>query len=203
MVDFFKCGYLPKSITDTTLVLIPKLHEARAIQDYRPISLCNFFGKIVTKIMANRLRVLLPNLISDEQAAFVMGRSIVSHIVMSQEIIRDIDRKSTRGNVCFKLYMAKACDRLEWRFLLRTMKAFGFSEVARDLIYSNICNMECSFFINGEETGQVISFRGVRQGDPLSPLLFVLAHEVLSSNLNPRIRKGDISSYKVGRYIQL
>lgn len=71
--------------------------------------------------------------------------------------------------------MAKAYDRLEWRFLLHTMKAFVFSEQARDLIYRIICNIEYFFYINGETVGHVRSTRSVRQGDPLSPLLSVLA----------------------------
>lgn len=199
VVEFFEGGYLPRDITSTTLVLLPKTHEARALTDYRPISLCNFSGKIVSKILANRLGTLLPGLISEEQSGFVSGRNIAPHIVMAQELIRDIDRKSTGGNVCFKLDMAKAYDRLEWPFLLRTMKAFGFSEIARDLIYRIICSIDYSFFINGETVGNVRSSRGVRQGDPLSPLLFVLAQQVLTVNLNRKIRNGEISSYKVGR----
>lgn len=132
---FFLGEYLPRAITDTTVVLIPKIHEARTMSEYRPISLCNFSGKIVFKILANRLSVLLPNLVTEEQAGFVSGRNIAPHIIMAHELIHDIIRKSMRGNVCFKHDMAKAHDRLKWLFLLRTMKAFGFSKTARDLIF--------------------------------------------------------------------
>lgn len=70
VVDFFTGGYLPQSITDTTIVLIPKIHEACSINEYWPISLCNFSGKLVSKILANRLIMLLSNLVSEEQAGF-------------------------------------------------------------------------------------------------------------------------------------
>lgn len=151
------------------------------------------------KILANRLSVLLPNLVTEEQAGFVSGRNIAPHIIMAHELIHDIIRKSMRGNVCFKHDMAKAYDRLKWLFLLRTMKAFGFSKTARDLIFLIVCNIQDSSYVIGEEVGHVRSTRGVRQGDPLFPLLFVLAQHVLSSNLKHQILERKISNYKVGR----
>lgn len=98
-----------------------------------------------------------------------------------------------------KLDMAKAYDRLEWRFLLKAMEVFGFFAQSRDLIYRNICNIEYQFRINGEISGSFRSSRGVRQGDPLSPLLFVLAQQILSLNLKLRITTGQITGFKVGR----
>lgn len=160
--------------------MIPKNHEARLLSEYRPISICNFAGNIISKLLANRLSILLPRLILEEQAGFVCGRNIARHIVMAQEMVRDIDRKSMGGNVCFKLDMAKAYDSLEWRFFLRKMKAFGLSENAWDLVYRIICNIDYSFYVNGEIVGHVRSSHGVRQEDPLSPLLFVLAQQVLT-----------------------
>lgn len=136
--DFFKGGYLHNQISDTTSILIPKKDEARSMGDFRPISLCNFSAKLISKILATRLARLLPDLVDEEQAGFILERSISSHIVLAQDLIRDLNRKATGGNLCLKLDMAKAYDRLEWRFLLRTMKAMGFSETARDLIYIEI-----------------------------------------------------------------
>lgn len=135
IADFFKRCYLHNQISDTTLILIPKKDEAHSMGDFRPISLCNFSAKLIYKILATRLARLLPDLVDEEQAGFIHERSIYSHIVLAQELIRDLNRKATGGNLFLKLDMAKAYDRLEWRFLLRTMKAMGFSETARDLIY--------------------------------------------------------------------
>lgn len=117
------------------------------------------------------------------------------HITMAQEIIRDINRKVSGGNVVFKIDMAKAYDRLEWRFLPRTIKAFGFLGGACDLIYRNICNIR----ISGESVGNFLSFRGVHQGDPLSHLLFVLAQQVISTNLKLLIEQGLVALYEMGR----
>lgn len=79
------------------------------------------------------------------------------------------------------------------------MEVVGFSEIARDLIYRNITGIGHSFFINGEAVGNIKSFRGVRQGDPLAPLLFVLAQQVFSTNLKREIVASRMVEYKVGR----
>lgn len=150
--NFFKGGYLPRDITDTTFMLIPKIHETRTISEYRPISLCNFSGKIISKIMANWLSVLLPNLIFEEQAGFVRGRNIAPHIVIAQELVRDIDRKSTGGNVCFKLDMAKAYDRLEWRFLLSTLRVFGFSNTRETLFTDSSAKLNILSILMGKRS---------------------------------------------------
>ncbi|XP_012842530.1 PREDICTED: uncharacterized protein LOC105962752 [Erythranthe guttata] len=160
IIDFFRGGHILKEMNLTTLVLIPKIDNARTVGDYRPISLGNFSGKLLSKILATRLGKILPFLISEEQAGFVKDRNIMSHIVMAQELTRDINQKCKGGNVIFKLDMAKAYDRLEWRFLLRAMRAFGFSHASCDLIYRNICNIWYSFRINGEMVGNFKSSRG-------------------------------------------
>lgn len=124
----------------------------------------HFSGKIISKILATRFSKLLPLFIDEEQAGFVKGRSISTHVVLAQELMSHLHRQCTGGNIVFKLDMAKAYDRLEWRFLLRAMQSFGFSHGACDFIYRNICNIWYSFRINGESVGRFRSFRGVRQG---------------------------------------
>lgn len=114
-------------------------------------------------------------IVDNEKAGFLRSRNILTHIVLAQEVVRDLSRKSARGNVIFKVDITKAYDRLEWRSLLRALKAFGFSHEARDLIYMNICHIIYSLVINGESVGYFRSFWGVHSGDSLSLLLFVLA----------------------------
>lgn len=158
------------------------MKEPRQKGDFRPISLGNFSAKIISKILATRLAKIIPKIVDKEQASFVQGRNIATHCALAQELVRDTNRKTPGGNVVFKIDMAKAYDHLEWHFILRAFKAFGFSEVARDLIYRNICNIKYTFAINGELVGNIRSYRGVRQDD-LSPLIFALAQQILTSNL--------------------
>lgn len=154
VLDFFKGAYLPSDISIATLVLIPKVTAPRQMGDYRPISLVNFCGMIISKMLANRLATLLPKLVDEEQPGFVHGRSISQHITIAQELIRDLPRKVTGANTILKIDMAKAYDRLEWRFLLRAMETFGFSAASRDLVYRNISNICYQFWINGEIKGK-------------------------------------------------
>lgn len=115
----------------------------------------------------------MPNLEDEEQAGFVQGRNISQHVVIAQELIRDLSRKVMGANIVIKLDISKAYDRLKWTFLLRAMEAFGFSANSRDLVYRNICNIWYQFQINGETHGNFLSHNGVRQGELLLPLLFV------------------------------
>lgn len=171
VLDFFKGTHIPQEIATTTLVPIPKVHEARRLGDYRPISLGNFSGKIISKILAIRLAKLFPDIIDEEQAGFVHDRHISTHIALAQEQIWDLSRKVYGANVMLKLDMAKAYDRLEWRFLLKAMEVFGFSPQSRDLVYRNICNIGYQFRINGEITGFFRPLGGTTRGSPLTTSL--------------------------------
>lgn len=115
VIDFFKGAYIPKEISATTLMFIPKIQEARHLGDYCPISLVNF---------ATHLPMLLLGIINEEQAGFVQGRHIATYIALAQELVRDLLRIVPSANVVFKMDMAKAYDRLEWRFLLKARESF-------------------------------------------------------------------------------
>lgn len=165
---FFLGDYLQQRVTATSITLIPKITKPRSLADYRPISLCNFSSKVVSKILASRLAGVLPQVINEQQFGFVKGRSIHESIALAQEMIMDLDRRSQGGNIVFKYDMSKAYDRLEWRFLLRAMGAMGFSPGFQDLIYRSICNIRYRVCVNGFYSSEFRSSRGVRQGDPLS-----------------------------------
>ncbi|XP_027157143.1 uncharacterized protein LOC113758529 [Coffea eugenioides] len=120
------------------------------------------------------------------QSGFVRGRSISDNYVLAQEIIAGINRKMREGNVVFKLDMTKAYDRMIWPFLVKVLRAFGFGEHWIDMVWRIIFNVCFSVIINGLLCGFFKSTRGLCQGDPLSPALFIIGAEVLSRLGRPR-----------------
>ncbi|EOY17515.1 Uncharacterized protein TCM_042331 [Theobroma cacao] len=129
VLDFFKGTPLPRGITFTTLVLLPKKQNASQWSEFHPISLCTVLNKIVTKLLANRLSKILSSIISENQSGFVNGRLISDNILLAQELIGKINARSRGGNVVLKLDMAKAYDRLNWDFLYLMMEHFALQKI--------------------------------------------------------------------------
>lgn len=110
---FFNVKELPKFVTHTNLDLLPKKKEVNTFLDMRPISLSNFINKVISRMIHERLVVLLPNLISNKQIGFVKGRSVAENVLLTQEIITYIRKRTKAGpNVVLKLDMTKTYDRL-------------------------------------------------------------------------------------------
>nr|XP_027088507.1 uncharacterized protein LOC113709854 [Coffea arabica] len=181
---FFQGMRLPRCFTSTSIILLPKVAGAGQWKDFRPISLCNVCSKIISKLVSDRLATVLPTLVSPWQTGFVPGRGITDNILLTQELVVDLDRRLRHPNLMLKLDMEKAYDRVEWPFLLFMLRKFGFTEHVVDLIFRLVSNNWFSVLVNGEPSGFFKSTRGVRQGDPVSPGLFVLIAEFLGRGLH-------------------
>jgi hypothetical protein len=117
--DFLNGDELPVGLNDTSITLIPKVHNPQKISQYRPISLCSVLYKIGAKCIANRLRIFLDDIIGEEQSAFVPGRLITDNVLIAYESIHAMRRKKKGKNYvsAIKLDMMKAYDRVEWHYL--------------------------------------------------------------------------------------
>ena len=128
--------HLPEDLNVTTIVLIPKKKKPNRMVDLRPISLCNVVYKVMSKVLANRLKCVLPEVISKTQSGFVAGRYITDNIVVAYEISHYLKRQRSAkfGNVAFKLDIYKAYDKLEWCFLEGMLMKLGFCREWIDLM---------------------------------------------------------------------
>ncbi|KAE8726444.1 hypothetical protein F3Y22_tig00006886pilonHSYRG00006 [Hibiscus syriacus] len=153
---FLKFGKLGKNVNNSFLALIPKVDSPSEIAEYRPISLVSCLYKIITKVLAGRLKRVIGKVISETQCAFLAGRQIFDGILVANEVIHSLYKEpDARGGLILKLDFAKAYDCVCWEFLDSVQQ-------------------------------------GLRQGDPLSPFLFLMVTETLHLMLEGAVSKGYI-----------
>ena len=151
--DIFTTGKVQRKINTTLLVLIPKEEHPTSLEMFRPISLCTVAYKTMTKIIANRLQYLLPNLIGPNKTSFVPGRHIVDNIVVVQEVVHSMSRKTgKKGFMAIKVDLEKAYDRLNWDFIFVTLQQTGLPIHLSRLIMECVTSASMSILWNGEAT---------------------------------------------------
>lgn len=170
------------------LTLIPKKNVLEYLGDFHPISLCNTVYKIFSKILAKRLKGLLPKLISKEQIGFVLGRSILDGILTIQETIH-FASKNKEACMFMKLDIQKAYDMVDWHFLCKVLEAFGLSNQWINLIFKFISTPKVLILIDGTPKGFFEISKGIRQGDPLSPPLFIIMVEAFGRAVSDAYQK--------------
>jgi exonuclease III len=195
--NFHSNGEFERSLNATFLVLIPKKFDAEEVKDFRPISLVGGVYKIISKVLAHRLRVVLPDIISETQNAFIGGRQILDSALIASECIDSRLKSGSPGVLC-KLDVEKAYDHVSWTFLQYLLDRCGFSESWQRWIYSCISTTRFSVMINGSPEGFFAGSRGLRQGDPLSPMLFDIVMEALSRMLDRAVQSGLFKGFSVG-----
>lgn len=162
------------------------------------MSLCNVSYKVISKILSERLKGTLDSIISPTQAAFVPSRHITDNNIICHEIMHHTkNKKGKLGLMALKFDMAKAYGRVEWPLLFSVLRAHGFNEKFIHLIVECVSTTSFSFLINGSPCGFIKPSRGIRQGDPISPTLFVIFFYLIARLLYRAEKEGFIHGIKV------
>lgn len=149
-------------------------------------------------MITNRLKPLLNGLVSPFQTTFIAGRNISENVILTQELLHGFKSKRGRSaNMALKFDMSKAYDKMEWSFIEKVLISYGFDNHFVNLISQCISTTSLSVLINGSPHGRIFPQRGLRQGDPLSPYLFIICSEILSRLFARKEEEGSFRGIKI------
>jgi len=171
-----------KALNTSFIALIPKQDNAQTPKKYRPISLCNVVYKIISKVVANILKSLLPTLMSREQTRYVEGRQILDNIIQAHEVVHSLTCNKRVGMI-MQLDIAKSYDKVNWMYIKKVLTAFGFNHNWVRWVMALVTSSSFSILVNGSPSELFLPSKGLRQGDKLSPFLFILMMEGLGQSI--------------------
>ncbi|GJY16956.1 RNA-directed DNA polymerase, eukaryota, partial [Tanacetum coccineum] len=199
---FFTYGNIPKGCNSSFIALIPKIPDANMVKDFRPISLIGSLYKIIAKILANRLVGVLGDIVNEVQSAFIAERQILDGPFILNEILQWSKTKK-KQSLIFKVDFEKAYDSVRWDFLDDILKKFGFGEKWCKWIQSCLRSSRGSILINGSPTEEFQFYKGLKQGDPLSPFLFILIMESLHLSFQRVVDNGMFNGIKLSSSLSI
>ncbi|KAJ9560001.1 hypothetical protein OSB04_005161 [Centaurea solstitialis] len=179
------------------LTLIPKVANPCGLSEFRSISLIGIFYKVVAKVLALRFKKVIGKVISDTQSAFIKGRNILDGILIANEVVDYIRNKKKKGLI-FKVDFEKAYDLVEWGFLLDSMHRMRIGKKWIGWISACLRSSSMSILVNGSPTKEFTMGKGLRQGDPMAPFLFLIVAENLNLLMEEAKDKGLYEGLSIG-----
>ena len=184
-------GRLPPGVTQGMIVLLYKGSDQQALTNWRPITLLNLGYKIYTKALQLRLQPVLMDVISPDQLAFLPLRFILDNLLITQETMA-WEESSNQPLIFLKLDFSKAYDMVDWQCMYKIMEKLGFPQVFIKMVSLLFHDASACVKLNGEPSPYFPIQRGVRQGCPLAPYLFLIVAEVLNAMVSQEMREGRV-----------
>ncbi|KAL3700949.1 hypothetical protein R1sor_018971 [Riccia sorocarpa] len=193
---FWDCGELLKGIRTAVIKMIPKSDNKTKLTNWRPLSVMTLTYKLIAKLMAERLKKLIPALVDTQQAGFIKGRSITSNL-LSLRLGIDWDKMSNQTCMFLKLDFIKAYDRVNQNFLMQVLRTMGFTEKSMTLFRGLTVKGKAKPHVNLDFSDVIDMQRGVRHGCPLAPYLFTLVTQVLMEMIKTQVSLGRITGLQI------
>jgi len=194
---FQESGQFPKGCNASFITLVPKVRDPVTLDQYRPISLVGALYKVIFKALSLRIKKVLPMVIDEFQSAYLEGRGMLDSVLVANENVEELRRKGMSG-LCLKVDYEKAYDSVRWNFLYDMMRRMGFHSKWIAWIRGCLESTTISVLVNGSPTSEFKPTRGLRQGDPLAPFLFLVVVEGLAGLVRQATKANLLKGVKVG-----
>jgi hypothetical protein len=188
---------LPRGLLSFFITLIPKVARPSSLGEFRPISLLGCLYKIIAKVLAARLAKVMNSAVATTQSTFIKGRCLVDGVMVTNEVI-DLAKRSDRSCLILKVDFEKAYDSVDWGFLEYMLRRFGFEGIWIDWMKACVFAGNLSVLVNGSPTSEINIQRGLKQGDPLAPFLFLLVAEGFAGLMRSAVEKNLFKGFIVG-----
>lgn len=203
MVDASRMsGNINSALTAIFIALIPKKDLRESFADFRPIALCNILFKIISKIIVERMKSVINSFFTKDQHAFLKDRNIIDVVASTQECLFSVLLKNTDAAI-LKIDLEKAYDCVDWGFLRILLAKIGLRTHGIHWVMACVENVKYFVIFNGSPSAFFQAERGLRQGCPLSPLLFILVMNALSTQINKVVADNRCAPIKICKNISL